>query len=839
MTKKREEYEDRSTIVDAPVEEQMKTAYINYAMSVIVGRALPDVKDGLKPVHRRILYTMSDLGLTPGAKHRKSAKIVGDVMGRFHPHGDSAIYDALVRMAQDFNMRHTLVNGHGNFGSIDGDNAAAYRYTEARLDKLAMELLADIKMNTVDFVDNYEGTEKEPLALPARYPNLLVNGSSGIAVGMATSIPPHNLQEVVDATIAVVEEPEIEPEKLIKMIKGPDFPTYGEIVGKQGIKDAYLTGRGKVTLRGKIEPEETKTGKQRLVITEIPYMVNKSNMIEGLADLVRGKKIEGISDIRDESDRGGIRVIIELKKDANPYVIQNLIMKHTQMQTTFSIIMLALVNNEPKTLALKEMLEYFIEHRRDVVRRRTQFELDKAKARAHILEGLRIALQNIDEVIAIIKKSKDVATARETLMKRFELSEIQAQAILDLRLQKLTSLEQKAILDEYAELIKKIAELEDILANPRKVDAIIVKELTEIKEKYGEKRRTRIVVGGAEIDIEDLIQREDVVITVTRDGWVKRLPVDTYRTQGRGGRGVIGLTKKSEDTVKHLFVTCSHDIILFFSNRGQIYRMKAYQLPQAGRTAKGIPLVNLLQLAPAERITAVIPIKEFDDEHYLMMITKDGLVKKTKLSEYDTPRKGGIRAITLRQGDELRYVIISNGEREVVIGTRKGLSIRFKESDVRAMGRGAAGVRGIMLNRSDEVVGASIVDDDKAMLAVCENGYGKRTLLKYYRGQNRGGKGILNIKVSERNGDVVGIAVAGVEDELMMISEKGIIIRVPVRTISATIGRSTQGVRLMRMDESDKVVAFEVFKEEDYDDTVASVNACAPEPGDEVEDTEE
>lgn len=810
----KEENNNNSKIVISPIEEQMKTAYIDYAMSVIVGRALPDVRDGLKPVHRRILYTMSDLGLTPGAKHRKSAKIVGDVMGRFHPHGDTAIYDTLVRMAQDFNMRHTLVDGHGNFGSIDGDSAAAHRYTEARLGKISMELLTDIKMNTVNFIDNYEATEQEPVVLPAKYPNLLVNGSAGIAVGMATSIPPHNLAEIIDATVALVNEPEIELEKLIKFVKGPDFPTGGEIMGKQGIRDAYTTGRGKVLVRGKIETEEAKGGRQRLIVTEIPYMVNKSSMIEGIADLVRGKKLDGISDIRDESSREGIRVVIELKRDANPYVVQNLLLKHSQLQTTISIIVLALVDNQPRTLNLKEVLWEFVVFRRDVVRRRTQFELDKAKARAHILEGLRIALKNIDEVIAIIKKSKDAEAAREALMKRFSLSEIQAQAILDLRLQKLTSLETKAIMEEYEALIKKIAELEDILANPRKIDDMLIKEMEEVKEKFKDKRRTKISASEGDFDIEDLISREDVVITVTRDGWIKRLPVDTYRSQGRGGKGIIGLTKKSDDSVKHLFVTCSHDYLLFFSSRGQIYRMKAYQVPQSSRQAKGLPVVNLLQLGAAERITAIIPIKKYDDEHYLMMVTKDGVVKKTMLSEYDSPRKGGIRAITLRQGDELRYVILTTGDREIALGTKKGLSIRFKEEDVRPMGRGAAGVRGIRLNRGDEVIGADVVDDEKALLVVCENGFGKRTLLKYYKSQGRGGKGILTIKVSERNGDVVGIAVAGIEDELMIISERGIIIRQMIKDISATIGRSTQGVRMMRLDEGDRVVAFEVFQPE-------------------------
>ncbi|HOO55544.1 MAG TPA: DNA gyrase subunit A [bacterium] len=812
-----DEYRDNSTVKQTPIEEEMKTAYIDYAMSVIVGRALPDVRDGLKPVHRRILYTMNDLGLTPGAKYRKSAKIVGDVMGRFHPHGDTAIYDTLVRMAQDFNMRHLLVDGHGNFGSVDGDKAAAYRYTEARMAKMSMELLADIKMNTVDFVDNYESTEKEPVVLPAKYPNLLVNGSNGIAVGMATSIPPHNLSEICNATIALIEDPEIEVSGLMKYVKGPDFPTGAEIIGKQGIKEAYETGRGKVIVRGKMEVEEVKGNKFRIVITEIPYQVNKISLIESIANLVRSKKIDGITDIRDESNREGMRVVIELRRDVNPYVIHNQLLKHTQLQTTFGIIMLSLVDNRPRTLTLKEMLGYFVKHRQEVVRRRTQFELDKAKARAHILEGLKIALDNIDAVIAIIKKSKDGPTAKQALMDTFDLTEIQSQAILDMRLQKLTGLEQQAILDELAELLKKIAELEDILANQRKIDEIIIAELTEIKTKYKNVRKTKVSAGESDIDIEDLIVKEDVVITVTRDGWIKRLPVDTYRSQHRGGRGKKGLTRKAEDIVKHMFVTCSHDYLLFFSTRGQVYRLKAYQVPQAGRTAKGMPVVNLLQLNPAERVTAIIPIKEYDEKHYLMMFTKQGVVKKTNLNLYDSPRKGGIRALNLNQGDELRYVVLTTGEQEMIIATKKGLSIRFREEDVRPMGRGAAGVRGIRLNRDDEVVGADKVDDEKALLVVCENGFGKRTLLKYYKTQNRGGKGILTIKASERNGDVVGIAVAGLEDELLIISEKGIIIRQAVKSVSATIGRSTQGVRLMKLETGDRIVAFEVFIEEEYD----------------------
>ena len=805
--------EKNEILVPVDIENQMKDAYIDYAMSVIVGRALPDARDGLKPVHRRILYTMHDLGLNPDRPYRKSAKVVGDVMGRFHPHGDSAIYDTLVRMAQDFNMRYTLVDGHGNFGSIDGDNAAAMRYTEARLDKISVHMLSDIKMNTVDFVDNYDATEQEPTVLPTRIPALLVNGSAGIAVGMATNIPPHNLNEVIKGAIALIDDPELEPTDLMKFIKGPDFPTYGEIIGRSGIREAYTNGRGKVTVRGRCEIDEMKGNRQRIIITEIPYQVNKTTLIEQVANLVRGKQLEGISDIRDESNKEGIRVVIELKRETNPYVVQNYLYKHTSLQTTFGIIMLALNNGRPMLLNIKECLWLFIQHRMEVVTRRTEFELEKARARAHILEGLRIALENIDEVIAIIKKSKDGPTAKQALMARFELSEIQSQAILEMRLQKLTGLETQAILDEYEELLKKISELEDILASESRRYGIIKEELEEIKKKFGDKRRTEISTGDADIDIEDLIQREEVVITITRDGWIKRLPVDTYRSQGRGGRGIIGLSKKKEDIVKHMFVTNSHDKILFFSTRGQVYRLKAYQVPQASRTAKGIPVVNLLQLNSAERVAAVIPIGDFDQERFVSMITKEGIIKKTALHQYDTNRKGGIKGITLRQGDELRYVLLTHGNEDLVIGTKKGLSIRFSETDVRAMGRGASGVKGIVLNQGDEVMGAGVVEDEKALLCVCEKGYGKRTLLKYYRKQKRGGKGILTIKASERNGNVVGIAVVDVKEELLIISEKGIIIRQPVNTITATIGRSTQGVRLMRLDAGDTIVAFEVFAE--------------------------
>ncbi|MEW6202195.1 MAG: DNA gyrase subunit A [bacterium] len=803
------------------IEKQMKESYIDYAMSVIVGRALPDVRDGLKPVHRRILYTMHDMGLGPDKPHRKSAKVVGDVMGRFHPHGDTAIYDTLVRMAQDFSMRYTLIDGHGNFGSVDGDNPAAMRYTEVRLAHLAVELLRDIHMETVDFTDNYDASEKEPAILPAFFPNLLVNGSSGIAVGMATNIPPHNLTEVLNATIALIDEPDLTSEKLMKFIKGPDFPTSGEILGKEGIREIYTTGRGKFTVRGIVSIEPMKGNRSCLIISEIPYQVNKTSLIESVVELIRNRKLEGISDIRDESDRDGMRVVIELKRDVNPHVVQNYLFKHTQLQVSFGVIMLALNKTRPVLLTLRDALTHFIDHRREVVRRRSEFELKKARERAHILEGLRTALKHLDEVIALIKKSPDGPTAKAKLMERFKLTDIQAQAILDLRLQKLTGLEQKAILDEYTEILKKIAALEDILASERKILQIIKNECEEIREKYGDKRKTKITAKEDEIDIEDLIQRGDVVITVTRDGWVKRLPLDTYRVQGRGGRGIIGITTKEEDIVRHMFVTSTHNEILFFSTRGQVYRLKAYQIPQASRTAKGTPVVNLLQLSPVEKIAAIIPIKEFADDCNLMMVTKDGVVKKTNLIEFDTARKAGVKGITLRQGDELRYVLKTDGSFDIILGTKRGLSIRFSENEVRCMGRAASGVKGVSLNRDDEVVGAAVVDENASLLALCENGYGKRTNLQYYRGQKRGGKGILTIRANERNGNVVGIAVVNIDEEILMISEKGIMIRQPVKTITSTVGRNTQGVRLMRLDPGDKIVAFEVFQQEEENNSNA------------------
>ncbi|MEW5945526.1 MAG: DNA gyrase subunit A [bacterium] len=806
-----EEREDKSRIVPVELEGQMKDSYIDYAMSVIVGRALPDARDGLKPVHRRIVYAMHDMGLGPEKPYRKSAKVVGEVMGRFHPHGDAAIYDTLVRMAQDFTMRYTLIDGHGNFGSVDGDNPAAMRYTEVRLAPLASELVRDIRMDTVDFADNYDASEREPAVLPAPFPSLLVNGSAGIAVGMATNIPPHNLSEVIDGVVAMIDDPDCDPRKLMKFVKGPDFPTGGEILGRDGIREAYDTGRGKITLRGALGFEPLKGNRQSIVITELPYQVNKAAFIESVADLVKGKKLDGVSDIRDESDRDGMRIVIELRRDVNPHVISNCLIKHTQFQVSYGIIMLALHKTRPVLLNLSDAIKYFIEHRREVVRRRTTFELAKARERAHILEGLTEALKNIDAVIELIKKSRDVAAAKTGLMERFKLTEIQAQAILDMRLQKLTGIEKKAIMDEYTELIKKIGALEDVLASERKILQIIKEECGKIREEFGDKRKTRITAEEDEIDIEDLIQKEDVVVTVTRDGWVKRLPVGTYRLQARGGKGIIGAMTKAEDVVKHMFVSSSHDIILVFSNRGSVYRIKAYHIPQASRTAKGTPIVNLLQLSGSEKVAAVIPIGQFDEKRFLVMVTKNGIVKKTRLAAYDTPRKGGIRGIGLSLDDELRYVLLTDGEREIVLGTKKGLSIRFAEREVRPMGRAAAGVKGITLKREDEVVGAAVVQENCSLLVVCEKGFGKRTSLEYYRPQKRGGMGIKTIQASEKNGCVVGIEVVSLDEELLMISDRGILIRQPVKTVKSTVGRSTQGVRLMRIDPGDRIVAFETY----------------------------
>ena len=730
-------------IIERDIETEMKTSYIDYAMSVIVSRALPDVRDGLKPVHRRILYAMYEDGITSDKPYRKCANTVGSVLGRYHPHGDASVYDAMVRMAQDFSLRYRLIDGHGNFGSIDGDGAAAMRYTEARMAKIAETMLTDIEKNTVDFMPNYDDRLQEPTVLPSKIPTLLINGSSGIAVGMATNIPPHNLTEVINGIIKIIDEDNVTDEELLSIIKGPDFPTEGIIIGREGIKEAYLTGRGKITVRAEAEIEETSNNRQRIIVNSLPYQVNKAKLVENIASLVREKRLEGISDLRDESDRiDRVRIVIELKRDANAQVVLNQLYKNTQMQDTFGIIMLALVNGEPKILTLRQCLDYYIDHRKTVILRRTQFDLDKALARAHILEGLKIALDNIDEVINIIRNSYD--DAKERLMKRFGLSDIQAQAILDMRLKTLSGLQREKIDEEYNELMKLIEYYREVLSSERLVFDIIKKELTEIKEKYGDERKTKIAAAEGEIDVEDLIKEEQSVITLTHFGYIKRMPVDTYKSQKRGGKGITGIATREEDFVKQIFTASTHDIILFFSNKGKLYRLKGYEVPEAGRTAKGTAIVNLLSLDPGEKISAVIPINNFSEGKYLLMGTKNGLIKKTALTEYNSARKTGLLAITLKDDDELIDVRLTDGEDNVVMVTKKGMSITFDEKDVRPVGRTAQGVIGIRLDEDDSVIGMeSIISNIKGtLLAITENGFGKRTELEEYRVQNRGGRGV-------------------------------------------------------------------------------------------------
>ncbi|KXG73836.1 DNA gyrase subunit A [Thermotalea metallivorans] len=798
--------EDKSKILQVDIEEEMKKSYIDYAMSVIVGRALPDVRDGLKPVHRRILYAMNELGLTPDKPHRKSARIVGDVLGKYHPHGDSSVYDAMVRMAQDFSTRYLLVDGHGNFGSIDGDGAAAMRYTEARLSKLAIELLRDIGKETVDFVPNFDETLKEPAVLPSRFPNLLVNGSNGIAVGMATSIPPHNLSEVIDATIKMIDDEETTVEDLIKIVKGPDFPTGATIMGVEGIKEAYRTGQGRITVRANVEIEQAAKGKTQIIVSEIPYQVNKAKLIEKIAELVRDKKIEGIADLRDESDRSGMRIVIELKRDANPNVILNKLYKHTQMQDTFSVIMIALVNGEPKILNLYDMIHHYLEHQKDVVTRRTKYDLAKAEDRAHILEGLKIALDHIDAVIQLIRSSANVQEAKAGLMEQFHLSEKQAQAILDMRLQRLTGLEREKIDAEYEELIQLISQYKEILANERLLLNIIKEELAEIKEAYGDERKTAITAAADEIEIEDLIDDEEVAITLTHFGYVKRLPANTYKIQKRGGKGVTAHTTREEDFVEHLFIASTHNYILFFTNMGRAYRLKAYEIPEAKRQAKGTAIVNLLQLQPNEKITAVIPIREFENNKFLVLATKMGIIKKTELSQFDTSRKAGIMAMNLREDDELISVKLTDGQQEVIMVTRQGMSIRFNENDVRDMGRSAMGVKAMHLSEDDYVVAMDLVGEGKDLLVVSEHGFGKRTSLEEYRVQSRGGKGIITYNKTNKTGMLVGAKVVNDEDEIMLISTDGVIIRLEVKQISR-MGRITQGVTLMKVGQDTNIVS--------------------------------
>ncbi|ASS73545.1 DNA gyrase subunit A [Tumebacillus algifaecis] len=810
---------DRNPTID--ITKELRNSFIDYAMSVIVSRALPDVRDGLKPVHRRILFAMYEVGMTPDKPYKKSARVVGDVLAKYHPHGDSSVYDAMVRMAQDFNTRYLLVDGHGNFGSVDGDSAAAMRYTESRMSKIAMELLRDINKETVDFGPNYDGNEKEPQVLPARFPNLLVNGSAGIAVGMATNIPPHNLREVIDGVLMMIENPDVTVSELMNVIPGPDFPTAGQILGRSGIRSAYETGRGSIVMRAKSEFEEANNGKTRIIVTELPFQVNKARLIEKIAELVRDKKIDGITDLRDESDRKGMRMVIELRRDVKPQVVLNNLYKQTQLQTTFGVNMLALVHGEPKVLNLREVIYHYIEHQKDVITRRTQFELKKARARAHILDGLRIALDHIDAVIALIRASRTTEDARNGLISEFKLSEEQAQAILDMRLQRLTGLERDKIENEYNELLKQIAEYEAILADQNLLMSVIKEEITEIRETFGDDRRTAITSAEGEIDEADLIPVEDVVITITHQGYIKRLPVSTYRSQRRGGRGVTATGMKEEDFVEHLFITSSHNDVLFFTNRGRVYRLKGYEVPEFGRAAKGTPIINLLNIEQGESVSAVIPLEhtaqaaeqvdeviedtvaETEEDSaaqgpFLFMGTRKGVVKKTPLSQFNNIRKAGLIALTLRDEDELIGVKLTDGKQQIIIGTREGMSVRFAEQDVRSMGRTAAGVKGIDLTASDVVIDMDVVNKKAFVLVVTSNGYGKRSPMGSYRSQGRGGKGIKTLDRTDKTGHVVGLKIVTTDDDILVITNTGVVIRTPVNKISEQ-SRITQGVKLINL----------------------------------------
>ena len=801
-------------IIKRDIEDEMKTAYIDYAMSVIVSRALPDVRDGLKPVHRRILYAMHEDGITSDKPYRKCANTVGSVLGRYHPHGDASVYDAMVRMAQDFSMRYMLIDGHGNFGSIDGDGAAAMRYTEARMSKIAEQMLVDIEKNTVDFMPNYDDRLQEPTVLPAKIPALLVNGSSGIAVGMATNIPPHNLTEVINGIIKIIDDDNVSDDDLIQIIKGPDFPTGGMVLGLEGIKDAYKTGRGKITMRAEAEIEEMSGNKHRIIVTSLPYQVNKARLIENIARLAREKRIEGISEMRDESDRKEkVRIVMELKRDANPQVVLNQLYKNTQMQDTFGVIMLALVDGEPKVLTLRQCLDCYIDHRKTVILRRTQFDLDKALARAHILEGLRIAIDNIDEVIAIIRSSYD--DAKERLIERFGLTDIQAQAILDMRLKTLSGLQREKIEEEYKQLMELIEHLRAILNSERLVFDIIKEELIEIRDKFGDDRKTKIVAAEGEIDLDDLIKEEQTVIALTHFGYIKRMPIDTYRSQKRGGKGITGIATREEDFVKQIFTASTHDTILFFTNKGKLYKLRGYEVPEAGRTARGTAIVNLLSLDAGEKVSAVIPIQNFAEGKYLLMATKNGLIKKTALAEYNSARKTGLQGITLKEDDELIAVRLTDGEDNVVLVTRNGMCITFDEKDVRPIGRVSQGVIGIRIDEDDEVIGMeSIIAGGKAtLLAITENGFGKRTELDEYRVQIRGGKGVITYKVTQKTGKLVGARIATDDEDVMLITDKGTIIRLKVKDISV-LGRSTQGVTLMRTTDGGRVVSMETLTPE-------------------------
>jgi len=815
-------------IIPVDIEDEMKGSYIDYAMSVIVARALPDVRDGLKPVHRRVLYGMSDLGLAPNRAYKKSARIVGEVLGKYHPHGDTAVYDTMVRMAQVFSLRYPLVDGQGNFGSVDGDSPAAMRYTEARLSPIAMEMLQDLEKNTVEFLPNFDDTLREPVVLPGRLPNLLVNGSSGIAVGMTTNIPPHNLTEVIDGIIAVIEDPKFADERLIKIIKAPDFPTGGIIYGYDGVKEAYKTGRGRIVVRAKASIETGKGERQSIIVTEIPYQVNKSALIEKIAELVRDKKIEDISDIRDESDRDGLRIVIELKRDSNAEVVLNNLYKHTQMQTTFGVILLALVGGRPQVQTLRQLIDHFIKHRNDVIVKRSKFELEEAEKRAHVLEGYIIALDNIDAVIRLIKASKDVETAQQGLMKKFKLSEIQAKAILDMRLQRLTGLERKKVEDEYKETIKLIEKLKSILASKKLQLQIIKDELLGLKEKYGDERRTEIVYKAEEFSIEDMIAEEDVVITISHGGFIKRYPVSGYRRQARGGRGVTAATTKDDDFIEHLFVASTHNYILFFTDKGRCYWLKVFEIPEAGRMARGKPIVNLIQKQADETIAAFVPVQEFDDTHYIAMVTENGMIKKTALSEFDNPRKSGIAAITLKKGDTVNDVKLTDGRSDIIIGTYEGMAIRFHEKEARPMGRTAAGVRGIRLAKNDKVIGAVVLRrSGTTILVATENGYGKRSEAEEYRVSHRGGRGVFTVKVTEKTGNMVAIKEVLETDDVVVVTEKGVIIRQPADEIRVA-GRNTQGVRLIRLDSADFVTAIAVVKTEEEEEVEENAENVKP-----------
>jgi DNA gyrase subunit A len=817
-------YTRNERVVPVYIEEEMKDSYINYAMSVIVGRALPDARDGLKPVHRRVLYAMRELSLEHNKPYKKCARITGEVMGKYHPHGDVAIYDTLVRMAQDFSLRYPLVDGQGNFGSVDGDAPAAMRYTEARLEHITDWMLLDIDKNTVNFMPNFDGSLREPTVLPACLPNLLVNGSSGIAVGMATNIPPHNLREVVDATTYVIDNPDCDIKDLLKKIKGPDFPTGGIIRGMEGIKNAYMNGRGLLRVYAKAFIEEQKNGKEAIIVKELPYQVNKANLIELIADLVQNKKIEGISDLRDESDKDGMRIVIELKRGTIAKVVLNLLYKHTQMQTTFGVIMLALVNGRPKVLNLKQVIEEFAKHRKEVVVRRTRFELEKALDRAHILEGLKIALKFLDKIIKTIRESKDPQVAKVALMEKFELSDKQAQAILEMQLQRLTNLERDKIDKEYLELIKKIEYYRSILASEKKVFEIIKDEMKELSERFGDERRTEIAPEAEELDIEDLIAEEDVVITISHGGYIKRLPVSSYRKQRRGGKGVTGAETKEEDFIEHLFIASTHEYMLFFTDRGTVHWLKVHEIPEGGRLSKGKAIVNLLALEQGEKISAFVPVKKFEEGKFLIMATKRGIIKKTTLSAYSNPRKGGIIGITLEKGDVLIEVQLTGGHDEILLATKEGKAIRFKEEQVRDMGRAAMGVKGITLGKKDECIAMEIIKPEQTALTVTSEGFGKRTFFKEYRLQSRGGKGIINIKVTGKNGEAVRMKTVSDKDDLMLITEKGMVVRAPIKDVRTT-GRSTQGVRLMRLEAGDKISSVAKIVPEDEDEVAIAGEA--------------